>query len=1224
MSFESSYIETEEYGTVGLTTSPIDESGESNVGTQEQLSLYDFSSNEDKMWGLATKFYILSAINGHNKDLFAHEDKFRDIFSRYSDTILSGMDFKFNSINDLSGNVIYANGKVLYDDGTKVGYIVTSSTKNASFDELSATVSSAADEIRELLEGKQNVLTAGDNIDINAETMVISARDTVYTLPLATETELGGTFLDETIKENSRNPVMGGAIFAALALKQENLSARNGIYITESGEIGVDYGDIAAGSQKPVQGNKIFAELSKKQDNLTFNQTHFTVSGNSISVRFGEIEQYSDKLVTGGAIFNALSEKQNNITFDSRYFSKSSDGNVSMVFGAIEKDSVAVVKSGDIYDSVYALTTELDRKALRVSVGTGLSSYETTANTVLSLDFGHIRRGEARPVSGGELYTEFSKKQNNLTAGDGISIENDVLSVKFDTAITSGGQNVITAKTVHDAFSSEPFFITTDGKHVGIKSATDTVSGIVIVDKELNENSRNPVQNQAITKELQRKQNSLTPKNGISIDASGNISVVYADGITSGGTLPVSGGMLYNEFAKYQKLLKEGGGISIFDNEDGTQTIAVTSSIAEAIPDSPIPGTIYLTEHITDGSGTVPTAGAIFDALKLKQNVLSFETDIAKESDGRVHVVYGGISAENDKYPVKGSVIKTELDKKQDKLSFSSEILCSSTGVVSIKFANTITSGGTEAPSQTAILNKLSEYQKSLVFSDDFTTSSKTDGLHVGLKFASISGGTDNLVKADDARAELAKKQNNLHFKSPFATSTTVDGELNVGLSYGTISESNTLPVSGGELYRALLEKQNNLHAGENVTLYMSSIEGVETPCISAKDTIYELPVATSYKLGGVYLDKGIDPYGTWVVPASSIYNELIKKQDKLTASTGINLHPTDATLSLNYGTIGVDGDEDKPVICSNLKWELDKKQEKLYEGANITIEVSSDGKTYISQTGYVLPDAKETTLGGVYFAEGKLEQNGNYTVPAKTVYESILASHNAIYGANGIKVENAEKSTDLSYFQPFKKKISLDFGDISYSNTTKPVKGSVIKTELDKKNGKLVFDSNSFSFDSANQKVSIRFANSIDEESPYPATASTIFNYVSKHSGDYRFVDKGVITDRRCIFDNCSINKVTTDSSETYIEFPDAIEGRMRAFIIMRTIPAAEDGKNGSDSVWHFPDKAYYVDESSDDSPFNTPVRRSEAYTIEYTVTEIMPDEFLLSRRELQRATHS
>lgn len=1223
MSFESSYIETEEYGTVGLTTSPIDERGESNVGTQEQLSLYDFSSNDDKMWGLATKFYILSAINGHNKDQFAHEDKFRDIFSRYSDTILSGMDFKFNSVNDLSGNVIYANGKVWYDGGTKVGYIVTSSTKNASFDELSAAVSSSEDEIRRLLEGKQDALTAGENIDINTETMVISAKDTIYVLPLATETKLGGTFLDETIKENSRNPVIGGAVFAALLLKQEKLSARNGIYISENGEIGVDYGDIVAGSQKPVQGSKIFAELSKKQNNLTFNQTHFTVNGSSVSIRFGEIEQYSDKLVTGGDIFNALSEKQNNLTFDSRYFNKSSNGNVSMVFGAIEKDSVAVVKSGDIYESIDDLSAEIDKKALKVSVGNGLSSVETTSNTVLSLDFGHIRRGEARPVSGGELYDEFSKKQNNLTAGDGISLVNDTLSVVFDSTITSSGKNVITAKTVHDAFSSEPFFITTDKKHVGIKYATDTVSGLVIVDKELSETSRNPVQNQAITKELQRKQHSLTPKNGISIDDNGNISVVYATEIASGGTLPVSGGMLFNEFKKYQKLLREGGGISIIDNDDGTQTIAVTSSIAEAVPDSPIPGTIYLTEHIAEGSRKVPTAGSVFEALQLKQNALRFETDIAKDSDGRVHVVYGDISSENDKYPVKGNIIKNALDGKQNALSFSSEILCSSDGVVSIKFADTITEGGTEAPSQTAILNKLSEYQKNLLFSDDFITSSKSDGLHVGLKFASISGGTDNLVKVDDARTELSKKQNNLHFKSPFATSATADGEINVGLTYGTISESNTLPISGGELYRALLKKQDILHAGENVTLYMSSIDGVQTPCISAKDSVYTLSAATQDVLGGVYLGSAIEQNGNWVVPASSLYSALSGKQYKLTVSTGILLS-TESVLSLDYGTIGVADDANKPVKCSNLKTELDKKQEKLYAGENITIEISSDGKTYISQTGYELPDATENTLGGVYFAEGKLEQNGNYTVPAKTIYESILASHNAIYGTDGIKVENAEQSTDLSYFQPFKKKISIDFGDISYSNTTKPVKGSVIKTELDKKNGKLVFDSNSFSFDSANKKVSIRFADSIDKESPYPATASTIYDYISKHSGDYRFIDKGIISDGYCTFDNCAINMITTDSAETAIEFPYAIEGRMRNFIIMRKIPAVGSGENGKDSIWHFPDNIYYVDESSEGSPFDTPVRRSEAYTIEYTVTEIMPNEFLLSRRELQKATHS
>ena len=73
-----------------------------------------------------------------------------------------------------------------------------------------------------------------------------------------------------------------------------------------------------------------------------------------------------------------------------------------------------------------------------------------------------------------------------------------------------------------------------------------------------------------------------------------------------------------------------------------------------------------------------------------------------------------------------------------------------------------------------------------------------------------------------------------------------------------------------------------------------------------------------------------------------------------------------------------------------------------------------------------------------------------------------------------------------------------------------------------------------------------------------------------------------------------------------------------------MRKIPAVGGGENVKDSIWHFPDNIYYVDESTEGSPFDTPVRRNEAYTIEYTVTEIMPNEFLLSRRELQKATHS
>lgn len=97
----------------------------------------------------------------------------------------------------------------------------------AQFDSLGNTQSGLVSDVNELKTGKQDVLTAGANITI-AEDGTISAKDTVYTLPTASATTLGGVKVDTALSSTSANPVQNKVINTALGTKQVKLTATGG------------------------------------------------------------------------------------------------------------------------------------------------------------------------------------------------------------------------------------------------------------------------------------------------------------------------------------------------------------------------------------------------------------------------------------------------------------------------------------------------------------------------------------------------------------------------------------------------------------------------------------------------------------------------------------------------------------------------------------------------------------------------------------------------------------------------------------------------------------------------------------------------------------------------------------------------------------------------------------------------------------------------------------
>lgn len=94
----------------------------------------------------------------------------------------------------------------------------------AQFDSLGDRHSELVNTVNELKTDKQDVLTAGSNITI-ADDGTISAKDTVYTLPAATSSVLGGVKVDAALSSTSTNPVQNKVINTALGTKQAELTA---------------------------------------------------------------------------------------------------------------------------------------------------------------------------------------------------------------------------------------------------------------------------------------------------------------------------------------------------------------------------------------------------------------------------------------------------------------------------------------------------------------------------------------------------------------------------------------------------------------------------------------------------------------------------------------------------------------------------------------------------------------------------------------------------------------------------------------------------------------------------------------------------------------------------------------------------------------------------------------------------------------------------------------
>ena len=240
---------------------------------------------------------------------------------------------------------------------------------------------------------------------------------------------------------------------------------------------------------------------------------------------------------------------------------------------------------------------------------------------------------------------------------------------------------------------------------------------------------------------------------------------------------------------------------------------------------------------------------------------------------------------------------------------------------------------------------------------------SETDGIVSAIAKAfdtSMSGSSTNAVQNKVVNTALGKKQDTL------VPDTNIKGSGSVTVTKGT---DGVITVSG-------TDNNTTYTAGTNIT--------ISNGVISAKDTVYTLPEATSSKLGGVKVDTALSSTSTNPVQnkvVNTALNEgLATKQDTLVPDTNIKGSGSVTVTKGTDGVITVSGTDNNTTYTA---------------GTNITI---SNGVISAKDTVYTLPEATSSKLGGVK-VDTELSSTSTNPVQNKAVNTAISNLQTAVDG---------------------------------------------------------------------------------------------------------------------------------------------------------------------------------------------------------------------------------
>ena len=437
-------------------------------------------------------------------------------------------------------------------DSGSTNPIANSAVTQAIFD--NEEVVAAA--LNDLKETKQDALTAGNGISISnnvvsytGESQSLSAGSGVNVSNGVINVKLGENLdfdsnsaltliIDDELDSGSTNPVSNSAVTTAIldnefvvsnALnelriqKQNVLTAGNGISISnDTISYTGESQNITAGSGLSLNNDVLNIKLGS---GISFDaNSALTVESVSIDID-SELNENSSNPVANSAITQAINGKQDELIASSGITIDAND-NISVKLGEcleFDENSGITLIVDDELDS--GSTNPISNSAITQAI---LDNEEVVAAALNDLK---------------------ETKQDTLTAGNGISISNNVVSYTGQSQSLSAGSGIsITNDTVNVKLGS--------GISFDANSALTVEAVSIDVDANLDANSPNPVANSAITQAINEKQDELVASSGITIDAYDNISVklgeyldfdensgitlILDDELDSGSTNPIS------------------------------------------------------------------------------------------------------------------------------------------------------------------------------------------------------------------------------------------------------------------------------------------------------------------------------------------------------------------------------------------------------------------------------------------------------------------------------------------------------------------------------------------------------------------------------------------------------------------------------------------------------------------------------------------------------------
>lgn len=123
------------YGNIKLTAATA--SDFPDVDIRSELNSVEIDDNPYNTYGLASKFFVLSSLEGHNDSPEAHKELFNSFLSQLYELYESQGEIHVNAISDVYSNKIFANGKIVKKgEVDKAKFIVASKDRLADYDEL--------------------------------------------------------------------------------------------------------------------------------------------------------------------------------------------------------------------------------------------------------------------------------------------------------------------------------------------------------------------------------------------------------------------------------------------------------------------------------------------------------------------------------------------------------------------------------------------------------------------------------------------------------------------------------------------------------------------------------------------------------------------------------------------------------------------------------------------------------------------------------------------------------------------------------------------------------------------------------------------------------------------------------------------------------------------------------------------------------------------------------